>query len=92
MPEHAEEAFIFNDFRELEDASEFVRLFNEHSSLDKTFTSRRELDRYIENDYPKLEEGNQKQFIREMEVAMTDMRSDGFEKMNRVNREEKKEE
>ena len=78
-PRHSDEWTVFEDFRELDDATGFVRLFNEHTGMDRTFNSRTELDRFISNDYPNMSEKEQAKFVKEMETALTDYRND-FEK------------
>lgn len=84
MPSHVDEYYVFEDFRNLESAGRFVRLFNEHSSMDKTFRTKREIDKFIDNDYSKLEEEEQKIFINDMERALTDLRSGGFERPTEI--------
>lgn len=80
-PRHADEYSVFKNFREMEDASHFITLFNEHTSLDEEFVSRSDLDRFISNDYPKMTEKEQAKFIKDMEKALSDHNTD-FDKID----------
>lgn len=77
MPKHSLEHTLFNNFRELDDTTKYVKLFNEHSK-DQTFKTYRKMDKFIDVEYDKLSTEKQKEFLSVMSIAFTDLFTDGF--------------
>jgi len=76
MPTHAQEQALQSSIEQLDDKNKFIKLVSEHCE-EREFRTIGEFSRFMTNDYEKLTEDEQEEFMSAAEAALTEIQSGG---------------